>query len=277
MQRRRTVLILLVLTSLTLITVDARGGSTGVGASVRNGVRDVLAPVQDAVDSAVSPVADWWDGVTKSGDIKATNRRLRRELQVARGRLDATRGAIRENEELKALAGLTFAPGIGGVDAEVVLGSPGNFEDTVGLDKGTDAGIAVDQPVISGRGLLGRIARASGRRSTVLLLSDRESGVNLRDVRSGVFGVLNGRPGAEVQTVDSVELAADIERGDLLVTAGSPEGPYPPGIPVARVVAVRRPTGDLLARVTVRLLADPATTTFVRVLQWPAPPTEPTP
>jgi rod shape-determining protein MreC len=276
-QRRRTVLILLVLISITLITIDSRGGNRGIGASIRNGARDILAPVQDAVDSAVSPISDWWDGVTKSGEIKATNRRLRRELQTARGRLDTARAALRENRELKALADLAFAPDLAGVDAQVVLGSPGNFEDTVGLDKGTDDGIAVDQPVVSGRGLLGRIARASGQRSTVLLLSDRDSGVNVRDARTGVLGVINGRPDSELQTLGNIEAAAEIQKGDLLVTVGSPDGPYAPGIPVARVVSVQQRAGDLFKRVSVRLLADPATTNFVRVLHWPAEPTEPAP
>jgi rod shape-determining protein MreC len=145
--RRRTVLILLVLTSLTLITIDSRGGQRGVGASIRNTVRDVFAPVQDGVDSVLSPIGDWWDGVTHAADIKDQNRRLRRELQAARGKLATAAASVRENEELKALAHLTFAPDIPGVDAQIVLGSPGNFEDTVALDKGTDDGIAVDHPV----------------------------------------------------------------------------------------------------------------------------------
>jgi rod shape-determining protein MreC len=268
--RRRTVLILLVLTSLTLITIDSRGGQRGVGASIRNTVRDVFAPVQDGVDSVLSPIGDWWDGVTHAADIKDQNRRLRRELQAARGKLATAAASVRENEELKALAHLTFAPDIPGVDAQIVLGSPGNFEDTVALDKGTDDGIAVDHPVVSGRGLLGRIARASGKRSTVLLLSDRESGVDLRDARSGQRGVLNGRPDTQIQSLDNVPVDADVKVGDLLVTAGSDLGPYPPGIPVGRVIKVSGRPVDLLKHVTVRLLANPATTDFVRVLQWPA-------
>ena len=65
--RRRTILILLVLTSITLITLDTRGGDSGVGGRVRNAVRDVFAPVQDGVDSLTQPIEDWWDGVTRAG------------------------------------------------------------------------------------------------------------------------------------------------------------------------------------------------------------------
>ena len=269
--RRRTILILLVLTSITLITLDTRGGDSGVGGRVRNAVRDVLAPVQDGVDSLTQPIEDWWDGVTRAGDIKAENRKLRRELQRLKGDAATAQASIREIRALKRLSNLPFAEDLHGVNAQIVLGSPGNFEATVALNKGTNDGVVVDQPVVSGLGLLGRISRASGRRSTVLLLTDEDSGVSVRDARSGVPGVINGRPDAEVQTVDLVPTGADVKVGDLLVTAGAQGGPFPPDIPVGRVTSVRSNPGDLQSRITVRLYADAATTEFVRVLEWPVP------
>lgn len=264
-------MILLILTSITLITLDTRGGDGGVGGTVRNAARDVFAPIQDGVDKVVSPIQNWWDGVTRAGSIKDRNRELKRELQAARGDLATARAAIAQVRAIKALAELPFAADLPGVDAQIILGSPGNFESTVGLNKGTDHGLAVDQPVVSGRGLLGRVARASGRRSTVLLLTDRDSGVYLRDESSGATGVLNGRPDAELQSMD-VDVKTEMKRGDLLLTVGSAVGPFPPDVPVARVVEVQKRKGDLLARVSVRLLADANTTEFVRILQWPVQP-----
>ena len=269
--RRRTILILLVLTSITLITLDTRGGDNGVGGRVRNAARDAFAPIQDGVDSVTRPIEDWWDGVTRSGDIKAENKKLRRELQQARGAAAAARAVIRENRELRKLANLSYVGDLKSANAQIILGSPGNFESTVGIDKGTDDGIVVDQPVVSGRGLLGRISRASAKRATVLLLTDRDSGVSVRTVRKGVTGVINGRPDAEMQTLDLVDTQSDVKRGDELVTAGTENGPFPPGIPVGEVASVRRRPGDLLSRITVELYADAATTVFVRVLEWPVP------
>jgi len=268
--RRRTILILLVLASITLITLDTRGGDKGIGGRVRNTARDVLAPVQDGVDSVIQPIEDWWDGVTRADEIKAENRKLRRELQQARGAAATARASIREIAELKRLSKLPFAGTLHGVNAQVILGSPGNFESTVALDKGTNDGIVVDQPVVSGRGLLGRISRASGERSTVLLLTDRDSGVSVRDAQTGVLGIIDGRPDAEVQTMTLFQ-DAPVHEGDELVTAGTEGGPFPPDIPVGRVTKVQRRPGDLLPRVTVQLYADAATTDFVRVLEWPVP------
>ncbi|MGZ6928357.1 MAG: rod shape-determining protein MreC [Acidimicrobiia bacterium] len=264
-------LILLVLTSITLITLDTRGGDSGVGGRIRNTARDVFSPIQDGVDAGLRPIEDWWDGVTRAGDIKDENKKLRRELQAARGRATAAGAALRENAELKRLAKLTFVGDLASVDAEIILGSPGNFESTVALNRGSDVGIAPNQPVVSGVGLLGRVARVSAKQSTVLLLTDRDSGVSVRDVRTGQRGVINGKPDSEQQTLENIDGPGDVKFGDELITAGTTDGPYPPGIAVARVTAVRTRPGDLVPRVTVKLHADAATTEFVRVLQWPIP------
>ena len=269
--RRRTILILLVLASITLITLDTRGGDNGVGGRVRNAARDVLAPVQDGVDSVLQPIEDWWDGVTRASDIKAQNRKLRRELQQARGQVTQAQAARRDNRELRRLAHLTFVGDLRSVSAQIILGSPGNFESTVALDKGTSDGIVVDQPVVSGRGLLGRIARASGRRSTVLLLTDPDSGVNVRDTRTNQRGIINGRPDSTLQLLESLDRAGDIKTGDILVTAGTDGGPFPPDIPVGQVVTARQRPRDVQPHITVRLFADASRTEFIRVLEWPVP------
>ncbi len=269
--RRRTILILLVLTSITLITLDTRGGDTGIGGTVRNAARDAFAPVQSGVDDLISPIGDWWDGVTRAGDIKRENRRLRRELQAAQGQVHNARAALREIEQLKAIAHLPFAPTIPGVDAQIVVGSPGNFEATVSVNKGSDDGLAPDMPVVSGRGLLGKLGRVSGRRATVVLLTDRDSGVGVRDVRSGSTGAVSGSPDARMQTLDPFDAKPDFKVGDEVVTIGSALGPFPADIPVGRVVAVHRRPGDLRTNVSVALYADATDTEFVRILQWPVP------
>jgi len=269
--RRRTVLILLILTSITVITLDSRGGDSGVGGQIRNTARDVFAPVQDGVDQILQPVGDWWDGVTKAGAIKAENRKLRRQLQAARGEVATAKSAVRDIRDLRTLSKLPFATDLKGVNAEIILGSPGNFEATVGLNKGSDAGIASNQPVVSGAGLIGRVGRVSGQRATVVLLTDRDSGVVVRNTRTNQRGVINGHGDTTVLTLDNIDGDGTMKAGDLLVTAGTDGGPFPPGIPVARVTSVRKRPGDLLARVTVVLLANASNTEFVRVLVWPVP------
>lgn len=274
--RRRSVLILLVLTSITLITLDTRANGGGVTGSVRDAVRDAVAPAQDAVDDALSPVADWFDGVTSSGDLKRENARLRRELEAARGRANAARAAIAQNRELTELEDLTFVEGLDSVVAQITAASPGNFEETVGLNRGTDAGIVAGNPVVAGDGLVGRVASASGQRATVLMLTDPRSGVSVRLEGSGAAGVVNGRAGRDLLALEFLQPEnVEVKKGEMVFTSGLEPSRFPPGIPVGKVVSVRRTPGALTQRIMVRPLADVGRLSFVRVLDWPAGPAEP--
>jgi rod shape-determining protein MreC len=267
--RRRSVLILLVLTSITLITLDARGNGGGVTRTVRDAARDSLAPVQSAVDDVLSPVDDWIDGVTRSADIKQENRELRRDLAQARGEAAQSRGARRENRELKQQLDLSFAPDLDGVTAQVVLGSPGNFESTIALDKGTDDGIVTAMPVVAGDGLVGRVVQASRRRATVLLLTDPKSGVSVRLAKNGAPGVANGRAGSELLRLEAVEPEVRVKKGDLVLTSGLQGSVFPDNIPVGRVASVRRAPGGIEQTILVRPLVDVGRASFVRALVWP--------
>lgn len=260
-------LILLVLTSITLITVDARGNNGGVTRTVRDSARDAMAPVQSAVDDILSPVADWFDGVTQSGNLKEENRTLRRELAQARGAAAESAAVRRENSDLRKLAELPVVQDLPGVDAQVIAGSPGNFESTVAVDKGSDAGILTGMPVVTGDGLVGRVVQSSGKRATVLLLTDPGSGVAARLEKSGGAGIANGHAGSNLLRLDSVKPEFKVTIGELVSTATTSR--YPAGIPVGRVVSVKKSPGAIEQTILVRPLADVARSSVVRVLKAP--------
>jgi rod shape-determining protein MreC len=261
------VLILLILTSITLITIDARGNNGGVTRTVRDSARDAIAPVQEAVDDILSPVADWFDGVTESADLKQENRVLREQLAEARGEAARSRGARRELRELRRLAELPYLPDLPGVTAQVIAGSPGNFESTIAVDKGTDAGILAGMPVVTGDGLVGRVVQASGRRATVLLLTDPGSGVAVRLENSGGTGVANGRAGSDLLRLDLVDPDFKVRSGELAFTAESSR--YPSDIPVGRVVSVKKAPGAIEQTILLQPLADIGRASVVKVIQAP--------
>jgi rod shape-determining protein MreC len=259
------VLILLILTSITLITVDARGNNGGVTRTVRDAARDAMAPVQEAVDDILSPVADWFDGVTESADLKQENRVLRNQLAEARGEAARSRGARREIRELRRLAELPYAPDLPGVTAQVIAGSPGNFESTIVVDKGTDAGITNGMSVVTGDGLVGRVVQASGRRATVLLLTDPDSSVSVRLENSGGTGLASGRAGSDLLQLDFVDPDFKVKSGELVFTAESSR--FPSDIPVGRVVSVRKAPGAIEQTILLQPLADIGRASVVKVLQ----------
>src|SRR5260370_21274302 len=99
--RRRTILALIVLTAVTLITLDVRG--SGPISALRGGAHDVVNPIAGVFDTVFSPVGDWIDGVTSAASLKDENAQLRRRLDAARGQGAPARAATQENNDLKKL------------------------------------------------------------------------------------------------------------------------------------------------------------------------------
>jgi rod shape-determining protein MreC len=172
--RSRSTLLLLVLTSVTLLTLDYRGPGSGAIDAVKGGARDLFAPVQDASDRVTAPVRNLVDGIVHYGDLE--NARLRAQLAEREGQLLRAADAERERQALLDQQDLDFVGDVPRVAARVVSTSPSNYELTVAIDRGRDAGVAEGMPVVTGAGLVGRVVGVSNRRATVLLLTDKKIG-----------------------------------------------------------------------------------------------------
>lgn len=267
--RSRATLLFLVLTSITVITLDSRDDGSGVIATIRDVAADGLAPVRDAADAVLSPVGDAFSGITGYDDLEDENARLRDQLAELRGRETRAEDAETELKELLSLNGLDWVGDIPQVAARVVGAPISNFEQTIRLNKGSGDGVAVDDPVISGDGLVGRVVDVSSRRSVVRLLTDPASAVGVRTSRASETGIASGEGPDELLSVGFIEVNADVRRRELVVTSGLEGGSslYPSGIPVGRIAEVEKVEGGLEQRVKVRPLADLDHLRFVKVLQ----------
>ena len=270
--RRRFVFVLLLLTSITLITLDMRGSSSGAIGSLRRGAHDVFAPIQSAADKVIAPVGDFFGGLSRYGHVKAENRRLRDELaQVRASGLQET-DAQRQLRELTAIEHLTFAGDLRSIVARVVSTSPSNFQVTVELDKGTAAGIQNGMPVVGGAGLVGRVVEVSKERSTVLLITDGESHIGVRFSQSGDTGVANGAGARTPMQVSFVNIGTKVTQDEVVTTSGLQDAIFPPGVPVGKVRSVKTAADKLALDVTIDPVVDLSHLEFLKVLVWLPPP-----
>ncbi len=271
-RRHRFFLVLLALTSVTVLTLDYRGAGDGALESVRQGARDAFAPVQAAAEWVVSPVAGFFGSVGDFGDLRSENARLRRQLDEARA--DAIRGADadRERQRLLDLQGLDYAGGLDSVPARVISTAPTNFQLTVTIDRGSDAGLVVGMPVVTSAGLVGRLTEVSKIRSTVLLISDPQSNVGVRLANSGEPGVARGGGTRNPMPLDLITTEVPVDVGEPVVTSGLERGLFPAQIPVGRVRSSSAPPSALQKEILLDPSVDLVRLEFVRVLLWtPAP------
>jgi len=262
------VLLLLVLTAVTLLTLDERTGGLGVVDTVRDAARDALAPVRDATDSVTSPVSDFFQGIIQYGRLEDANARLREQLAARDAELAAVADARRERQELLDQQQLEFVGDLPAVAARVVLASPSNLDLTVEINRGRNSGVSPGMPVVTGAGLVGRVVDVSRTRATVLLVSNPTSSVGVRMAATGEVGVASGQGASSSLQVDNVDPGAKVSPEEPVVTSGLQQSIYPSGIPVGRVRTARVPPGAVQQEVTVEPFVDLRRLTFVKVLQW---------
>ena len=197
-RRRRAVLALLVLLSLFLLTAYFGESSGGALHGVQRGAMEVLAPIQEGANRALKPFRDlfgWFgdtlDAKDERDQLEAENERCARTSPRSRPRSasSSSEGLQAANEE----GGLDdYTP----VEARVIARSPSSWYQTFQINKGSSDGVEVDQPVVNGAGLVGKVKSVSDGNAVVMLLTDPEFGVSAQALRSGEPGSVAPAVGA---------------------------------------------------------------------------------
>ena len=263
--RRRYVLGVLVLTAITLITVDSRRDDEGALGTVGRAAHRVVSPVDRAVGAIVEPIGDWFAGVTDGGSLKRENERLRAELGELEDEQRQARTAIRQNEEFRKLLALPILSEVPRVTARVVNGAPGNFEWTITIDKGQENRISPDMPVLGPDGLVGRVLESWEGGAKVLLLIDPNANVGVRIGPQS--GIAEGVAGSDFLRVE-LDADAQVAVGDPVETSGLDGSSFPEGVSVGRVVDVEQQPAGLGTIVRVEPRSHFDSLEFVQVLLW---------
>lgn len=271
-RRRRAVLTLLIIGSFLLLTITYGQSSGGL----QRGVSTVFSPLQTVADRALKPARDlvgWFD---KTFEARGENSRLKAELVTARRQAIAGKEALHENTQLRKLVELDRGPALAEsayepVTGRVIARSPTVWHSAVTIDIGSGDGVEVDDPVISGDGLVGLVASTQGGSSQVTLITDHASAVSAKVVPGGVQGVIRPDVGdPEDLLLDFIDSTKDVRRGQAVVTSGwRAEGLaslFPPGLPVGEVTSASIVEQEASQQVHLRPYADIANLDLVQVL-----------
>jgi rod shape-determining protein MreC len=236
----------LVLASLVLLTVYFRESPRGGLHRAQGAGSTVLHPFQVGAERIARPFRDAYDYCAGLFSARSENTRLRAELEVARQRYVENESALQENAKLRRLLHLkdvpTYPADYRQVNTRVFGLPPSQFDQQIVVAAGSADGISVHDPVVTAEGLVGEVTKLTPHSSVVTLLTDSTSAVSALDVTSGARGILrHGQGGGDAQILDHVEKAEVVNRGDVIVTAGSESGRlpsiYPRGIPIGTVTS----------------------------------------
>ena len=263
----RTRMAVLVLASVTLVVVGLR--DVAVVRDLREAAASAVSPVEGVVSSVTSPVRNAWHGITEYDELVRENDELRARVAEGEAAEIAASDAEQQLADLSASLDLPFAGDVPKVTARVVSGPRSNFSHALELDKGTDAGLAVGMPVVTGGGLVGRISQATADTAQVELITDPEFRVGVRLATSGALGTARGLGHDEPLRVDSsISPRTKIEEGTGVVTSGVDRSAFPPGVPVGTVSSTDEGSGGLALELVLDPLVDVDQLSYVTVLQW---------
>jgi rod shape-determining protein MreC len=164
-----------------------------------------------------------------------------------------------ENARLRKLLGFaqtnpSFDYKGGQIVGRVVGSEPNSIIQSIVIDLGKANGIEPGMPVVTERGLVGRITDVYNNSSRVLLINDSNSSVNTLMQNSRLRGILRGRAGQQ-PIMDYLPQDNKVLVGDIVVTSGE-SGNFPAGVPVGQVVEVEQNDVEMFQRAVVRTTVD---------------------
>jgi len=242
--RGRLLIIVLIVTSLFLITLDLRGVKVIDG--IRVGTQTALTPVQKAGSWLISPLRNFISDVTHLGRTRNQIERLKSENDRLRLKLQNRKTADAQLSQLKGVLNLAGKAGFKVVSARVISqGASTSFAQTITIDAGTNSGIKKNMTVISGYGLVGVVKYAYLNSALVQLASDPSFRIGARIAGSQQIGILSGQ-GTRKGVLQLLDNTTQVSVGDVILARGSQNGrPFVPGVPIGEVTKVDNSPGSV--------------------------------
>jgi len=266
--RRRIVVAILVVLSVALLTVYFRESSDGPVHQAEASAMHVVAPLQSGTARVIKPFRDGWNWMTGLFGAQSQNRTLRAEVQQLRGQLAQQLVQQQQTTELHGLLQMrdssVFPRGTNFADARVIARSTTAWYSTVTIDAGSDQGVRLNDAVVNGQGLVGRVSAVTPDASEVTLITDQDSYVDAMVVPSGAQGMLAGSVTGDV-TLQYVDRSEKVVTGQDVVTSGMKGSIFTRGIPIGQVSAVAQQDVELYQSISVTPWVDFHTLDLVMV------------
>lgn len=226
---------------------------------LRGSAQDAVTPATRSV--AVARTESKGLVATIQGYLRAgsQNAALKREVEIARIRLKEADALRQENARLKALLAIRESTVKPVAVARLVGSTASSTRRFAYLGAGSAQGVAIGMPVVSPRGVVGRILEVGRNSARVLLILDSESVLPVRRSSDELVAFAEGR-GDSLLRIKLINLGLNpLKVGDLFLTSGA-GGYYRPGTAVA-ILTHKSADGGLA-----RIVSDPAATDFVAVM-----------
>jgi len=250
-------LMLIFLLSLTIVGLVLH--ETGNTQAVENLILGLVTPVQNHLSTLANDFSDLVQTFRDARELRRRNEELQKladRMMIENVRLKELES---ENETLRQLLQFTQANPTYSYRAAEVVGrvigqDPGNLLRHIIIDVGTHNGVTKGMPVVTDRGLVGRIVEVSSRSSKVLLITDISSSVNAIIQSSRATGIVEGRADGSL-VMKYIPQPVTVNAGDIILTSGL-GATFPKRLVIGQVTAIHKRDIELFQQAEIKPTVD---------------------
>ena len=226
-------------------------------------VEDLLLRIIAPVQGGVSGISTWLDEVVQTARDLRELRQRNEELEAQNAALLLDNVRLREIETeaalLRDLLNFTQPNPSYEIKGAHVVGrkiaeDPSNLQRYITLDVGRQSGIERNMPVITGRGLVGRISEVGETWSRVLLLIDPQSTVNALTQSTRASGAVQGQADGSL-IMRTIPQQDAVSVGDTVFTSGL-GGNFPRQLLIGQIIEAERKDYELYQSAVVQPTVD---------------------
>ena len=276
-QRAPIWLVILLFANFVVMAIDARDRFTQQQA-FKGFVQAMVSPIQSASSWASGTGGGFFRQITSFRSTAIENEALKQRLAETELELRNAREAKTENYRLQGLLALKAEPGPEKVFARVIARDASVWFNTIMINRGSASGVALNMPVVTPGGIVGRVVAVSPVTAQVMLITDEKAaaGAIIGQLGgSGALGSVRGLGNSGLIEMRYVSGLQQVEAGDYILTTGQ-DGIYPPGLNVGEVIEVKHGTATQPHQIYIRPSARLDQLTEVAVLLY-HPPQRPAP
>ncbi len=244
---------------VTVVTAALTAFFGGADNAVASGLRTIFSPFQSVVSGAARSVSELRVFIMEMRSYKEENERLVSEINELKRQARSVEEYQKENDRLRNMLMLQEnTDQYNAVAAEIISFEPNNWYDTMVINRGSAAGVAVDNAVVTPDGVVGRVTEVGLNWARVKSILNSENAMGVRVSRTGDIAVVEGDSvlaADKMCKMSFIDKGATMIVGDLLETTGS-GGIYPAGLKVGNITEIRQDSSGTLQYAVVEPLAD---------------------
>lgn len=238
----------LMVTALAIISSHRR--DPGNLSLLERSIYALVRPVQSGLAHVLSAARSTWEDYIALVNAQKENRRLAARIQELEQEMAECREIRASNARLETLLNFQSSMRMPSVVSRVIGEDSSGWFHTLLIDKGTRDGVERAMPVVAREGLVGHVVESADRTAKVLLITDRNSAVDVLLQESRTKAVLEGVGRHDLCVLKYVPRSETVQKGEMVITSGL-GGIYPKGLLVGNVAEVWKEGYGLFQRVEV--------------------------